>query len=178
MHLHGSRLQRIFVPHLRTLRPRPAMSYTLQNLTPRTGTPSSPFPEPIFQHSEQPCEDQRPLQRGALTETPPLTFAAVRPRVPNSCFTCYAVFLASRLHSAFGRPSTRIFLQSNPSWCVPTCGLQAQHKRAGCILELFWAASRGWPHCVCPESALHDWRDDKRAATRTKHSEVQTGQTL
>ena len=86
MHLHGSRLMRIFVSHLRTLRPRRAMSYTLQNLTPRTGTRSSPFPEPVFQHSEQPCEDQRPLQRGALTEKPPLTFAAVRPRVPNSCF--------------------------------------------------------------------------------------------
>ena len=29
------------------------MSYTLQNLTPRTGTPSSPFPESVFQQSEQ-----------------------------------------------------------------------------------------------------------------------------
>ena len=48
------------------------MSCSLQNLTPRTSTPSSPFPEPVFQHSEQPCEDQRPQQRGALTETPPL----------------------------------------------------------------------------------------------------------
>ena len=47
--------------------------YTLQNLTPRTSTPSSPFPEPVFPNSEQPCEDQRPLQRGALTETPPFT---------------------------------------------------------------------------------------------------------
>ena len=42
----------------------------MQNLTPRTGTPSSPFPEPVFRHSKQPCEDQRPQQRGALTETP------------------------------------------------------------------------------------------------------------
>ena len=49
------------------------MSHTLQNLTPRTGTPSSPFPESVFQQSEQPCEDQRPQQSGALTETPPLT---------------------------------------------------------------------------------------------------------
>ena len=46
------------------------MSNTLQNLTPRTGTPSSLFTEPVFRHSEQPCEDQRPQQRGALTETP------------------------------------------------------------------------------------------------------------
>ena len=60
MHLHGSRLQRIFVSHLKTLHTHRAMSYTLQNLTPRTSTPSSPFPEPVFQHSEQPCEDPRP----------------------------------------------------------------------------------------------------------------------
>ena len=73
MHLHGSRKKRIFVSHLKTLHPRRAMPYTLQNLTPCTGTPSSPFPEPVFQHSEQPCQDQRPKQRGALTETPPLT---------------------------------------------------------------------------------------------------------
>ena len=69
---NGSRLKQIFVSHRKTLHPRRAMSYTLQNLIPRTGTPSSPFPEPVFQHSEQPCEDQRPQQRGALTETPPL----------------------------------------------------------------------------------------------------------
>ena len=60
-------------PKKLTPHPRRAMSYTLQNLTPRTGTPSSPFPEPVFQRSEQPCEDPRPQQRGALTETPPLT---------------------------------------------------------------------------------------------------------
>ena len=72
MHLHGSRLKRIFVSHLETLHPRRAMSYTLQNPTPRTSTPSSPFPEPVFQHSEQPCQDLPPQQRGALTETPPL----------------------------------------------------------------------------------------------------------
>ena len=46
---------------------------TLQSRTPRTGTPSSPFPESVFQRSEQPCEDQRPQQSGALTELPPLT---------------------------------------------------------------------------------------------------------
>ena len=57
-----------FTPH-----PRRAMSHTLQNLTPRTGTPSSPFPESVFQQSEQPCRDQRPQQSGALTELPPLT---------------------------------------------------------------------------------------------------------
>ena len=56
----------------KTLHPRRAMSYTLQNLTPRTSTPSSPFHEPVFQHSEKPCEDDRPQQRGALTETPPV----------------------------------------------------------------------------------------------------------
>ena len=49
------------------------MSYTLQNLTPRTSTPSLPFPESVFQQSEQPCEDQRQQQSGALTELPPLT---------------------------------------------------------------------------------------------------------
>ena len=48
------------------------MSYTLQNLTPRTGTLSSPFPDSVFQQPEQPCEDQRPQQSGALTEFPPL----------------------------------------------------------------------------------------------------------
>ena len=37
------------------------MSYTLQNLmTPRTGTPPSPFPESVFQRAEQPCGDRRP----------------------------------------------------------------------------------------------------------------------
>ena len=74
MHLHGSRLKRIFVYHLKTLHPRRAMPYTLQNLTPRTSTPSTPFPEPVFQHSKHPCQDQRPQQRGALTETPPPTW--------------------------------------------------------------------------------------------------------
>ena len=49
------------------------MSCTLQNQTPRTGTPSSHFPESVFQQSEQPCEDQRPQQSGALTELPPPT---------------------------------------------------------------------------------------------------------
>ena len=73
MHLHGSRLKLIFVSHLKTLHLRRAVSYTLQNLTPRTSTASSPFPEPVFQHSEQPCENQRPQQRRALTETPPRT---------------------------------------------------------------------------------------------------------
>ena len=33
---------------------------------------SSPFPESVFQHSEQPCEDQRPQQSG-LTRMQPLT---------------------------------------------------------------------------------------------------------
>ena len=57
-----------FTPH-----PHRAMSYTLQNLTPRTGTPSPPFPESVLQRAEQPCEDQRPQQCGALTELPPFT---------------------------------------------------------------------------------------------------------
>ena len=48
------------------------MSYTLQNLTPRTGTPPSPFPASVFQRAGQPCEDQRP-QSGALTELPLFT---------------------------------------------------------------------------------------------------------
>ena len=59
MHQHGSRLKRIFVSHLKTLRARALLPH--------------PFPEPVFQHSEQPCQDPRPQQRGALTETPPLT---------------------------------------------------------------------------------------------------------
>ena len=72
MHLHGSRLKHIFVSHLKTLHTHRAMFYTVQTSTPRTGTPSSPFPEPVFQHSEQPCQAPRPQQRGALTEpTPP-----------------------------------------------------------------------------------------------------------
>ena len=41
---------------------------TLQNRTPRTDTPSSPFPESVFQRPEQ-----RPQQSGALTELPLFT---------------------------------------------------------------------------------------------------------
>ena len=36
-------------------------------------TLSSPFPGSVFQQPEQPWEDQRPQQRGALTKLPPLT---------------------------------------------------------------------------------------------------------
>ena len=57
-----------FTPHSHR-----ATSYTLLNLTPRTGTPSSPFPESVFQRAEQLCEDQRPQQSGALTELPHFT---------------------------------------------------------------------------------------------------------
>ena len=67
MHLHGSRLKCIFASHFKTFHLRCAMSYTLLYMTPRTGTLSSPFPEPVFQHSEQ------TQQRGALTETPLFT---------------------------------------------------------------------------------------------------------
>ena len=48
-------------------------------LSPRTRTTppctssSSPSPESVFQHSEQPCEDQRPQQSCASTEMPLLT---------------------------------------------------------------------------------------------------------
>ena len=42
-------------------------------MTPRTGTPSSPFPESVFQRAEQPCEDRRPQLSGALTEQPHFT---------------------------------------------------------------------------------------------------------
>ena len=42
-------------------------------MTPRTGTPSSPFPEPVFQRAEQPCEDRRPQLSGALAEPRPCT---------------------------------------------------------------------------------------------------------
>ena len=76
MHLHGSSQRSTlsaFRPKTFTLHPRRAMSYTLQNLTTRTSTPSSPFPESAFQQIEQPCEDQRPQQSGALTELPHLT---------------------------------------------------------------------------------------------------------
>ena len=66
-HILSAFRPKTFTPH-----PRRAMSSTLQNLTPRTGTPSSPFPESVFQQFEQPCEDQRPQQSGALTELPPL----------------------------------------------------------------------------------------------------------
>ena len=54
----GSRLKRIFVSQIKTVHTRRAMSYTLKTLTPRTGTPSSPFPEPVFQH--QACQGPRP----------------------------------------------------------------------------------------------------------------------
>ena len=74
MHLHGSSheahclrfAQKTFTPH-----PLRAVSYTLQ--TPRTGTPSSPLLESVFQQPEQPCADQRPQRSGALTDLPPLT---------------------------------------------------------------------------------------------------------
>ena len=62
-----------FRPKTFTSHPHRAMSCTLQNLTPRTGTASSPFPESVFQQPEQPCEDQRPQKSGALTELPPFT---------------------------------------------------------------------------------------------------------
>ena len=63
-----------FRPKTSTPQPHRAMSYTLLYLmTPRTGTPSSPFPESVFLQSEQPCGDQRPQQSGALTKRPPLT---------------------------------------------------------------------------------------------------------
>ena len=39
MHLHGSRLKRIFVSHLKTLHTHRTMSCTLQTLTPDTSTP-------------------------------------------------------------------------------------------------------------------------------------------
>ena len=91
-------------PNTCTPHPSRAMSHTLQNLTPRTGTPSSPFPESVFQRAEQPCEDERPQQSGALTESPPFTprghrerhaqgsstqatrgHRTSRPRVPECC---------------------------------------------------------------------------------------------
>ena len=47
------------------------MWYTSPHLvTPRTGTPPSPFPESVFQRAESPCEDRRPQLSGALTEQP------------------------------------------------------------------------------------------------------------
>ena len=74
-HLHGSshEAQSAFHPKTFTPHTRRAMSYTLQNVTPRTGTPSSPFPESVFHQSAQPCENQRHEQSGALTELPTLT---------------------------------------------------------------------------------------------------------
>ena len=70
-----SHIDSAFRPKTRTPHSHRAMSYTLQNLTPRTGTLSSPIPESVFQQPKQPCEDQ-PQQSGALTELPPLTLAA------------------------------------------------------------------------------------------------------
>ena len=50
------------------------MSYTLPHMMrPRTGTPSSPFPESVFQRAEQPCEDRRPQLSGTLAEPRPFT---------------------------------------------------------------------------------------------------------
>ena len=61
MHLHGSSHEAHclrFAP--KTLTHHRAISYTLPHLmTPRTVTPSSPFPEPVFQRAEQPCDEQK-----------------------------------------------------------------------------------------------------------------------
>ena len=60
MHLHGSRLRCIFASHFKHFifgAPCPTLCLYM---TPRTGTLSSLFPEPVFQHSEQPCEVQWP----------------------------------------------------------------------------------------------------------------------
>ena len=60
--------------HPKTLIPHRAMSYTLPHLTtPRTGTPSSPVPESVFQRAEQPCKDRRPQLSGAQPEQTPFT---------------------------------------------------------------------------------------------------------
>ena len=72
MHLHVSSTLSECRPQTFIFHPRRAMSYTLQNLTLRTGTPPSPVLQPVSQHSELPCGDQRSQQRGALMETPPL----------------------------------------------------------------------------------------------------------
>ena len=72
MHLHGSSHEAHCLRFAqRTCTPHRAMSYTLQNLTPRTGTLSPSFPEPVFQRAEQPCEDRRPQLSGALAEPRP-----------------------------------------------------------------------------------------------------------
>ena len=75
MHLHGSSHEALCLLFAQKKTPHPhrAMSYTLQNLTPPTGTPSSPFLESVFLQTEQHCPDQRPQQSGALTELPPVT---------------------------------------------------------------------------------------------------------
>ena len=46
-------------------------------MTLRTGTPSTPFPEPLFQRAEQPWEDRRPQLSGALAEPRPFTRTAL-----------------------------------------------------------------------------------------------------
>ena len=83
MSLHGSSHEAHclrFAP--KTLTPHRAMSYTLPHLmTPRTGTPSSPFPGSVSQAAEQPCEDRRPQQCGPLTEPTHIT-------VEPSCDWC------------------------------------------------------------------------------------------
>ena len=74
MHLHGSSHEAQCAFRPKTLTPHRAMSYTFPHLmTPRTGTPSSPFPESVFQRAEQPCEDPQPQLSGALTEEPHCT---------------------------------------------------------------------------------------------------------
>ena len=58
----------------KTLTLHRAMSHTLPHLmTRRTDTTSSPFPEPVFQRTEQPCEDRRPQLSGVLADLRPLT---------------------------------------------------------------------------------------------------------
>ena len=51
-----------FRPKTFTLRPRRAVSYSLQNMTPRTGTRSPPFSESVFQQPGQPCEETAPAE--------------------------------------------------------------------------------------------------------------------
>ena len=68
MHLHGSRHEAHclrFAQNIHTSSSSRNVAH-LQNLTPRTGTPSSPLPESVFQRAEQPCEDVKGMYPAPL----------------------------------------------------------------------------------------------------------------
>ena len=120
MHLHGSRLKRIFVYHLKTLHPQRAMSYTLQNLTPRTSTLSTPFPEPVFQHSEQPAKIN-----GHSSVAPGRKHHLLQVMSPTGLFK-----------TGITGTSPETVRQSQTSWCQRS----TTSTHTSCVTARFWSA--------------------------------------